>query len=110
MPAFDPIDIPSFVAEKYQTEINAIKKYLNNAFPDGEVDFAYSVGLHSIGFRVSDYQGNNIVFFNSMFLEDLDSPLAAWLDSSGIKEFVAMNKDATLMVSRTGELQLKSNW
>ena len=110
MPAFDPIDIPSFVTEKYQNEIKIIENYFTEAFPDGVVDFAYSVGLHSIGFRVSDSNGDNIVYFNSMFIEDLDLPLKTWLDSSGVKEFIAMNKESTLIVGRTGELQIKTNW
>ena len=110
MPVFDPIDIPAFVAEKYENEIKIIKNYLTGAFPDADVAFAYSVVLHSMGFRVSDDHRDNLVFFNSMFLEDLDSPLTTWLGSSGIKEFIKMNKDATLMISSSGELQLKTNW
>jgi len=43
MPSFDPIHIPTFVAEKYLNEIKTIKKYLADAFPDGDVDVAYSV-------------------------------------------------------------------
>ena len=106
MPTFDPIHIPTFVAEKYQNEMKAIKKYLTDAFPDGDIDVAYNVDLLSIGFRVTDDNGYNIVYVKTMFLEDLDPPLNSWLDSSGIKEFLAMNNQSTQIVKRTVELKL----
>ena len=109
MPAFDPIHIPTLVTEKYLNEIKTIKKYLTEAFPDGVVDVAYSIGLLSIGFRVTDDNGYNIVYLKTMFFEDLDSPLNSWLDSSGIKEFLAMNNQSTLIVKRNGELKLQIN-
>jgi hypothetical protein len=109
MPAFDPIDIPSFAAEKYQDEIKTIKNYFTEALPNSVVEVAYSIDLNSIGFRISDNNSYNVVFFKSIFLEYLDSPLTTWLASSGIKEFIAMNNEATLMVEKTGELQLRMN-
>jgi hypothetical protein len=109
MPSFDPIHIPTFVAEKYQNEMKTIKKYLTDAFPDSDIDVAYSVDLLSIGFRVTDENGYNIVYLKTMFIEDLDLPLNSWLDSSGIKEFLAMNNQSTLIVKRTGELKLQIN-
>ena len=107
MPAFDPIDLSSFVNEKYKKEIKAVKKYLSEAFPDSKIGFAYSVDNQAIAFKVVDDNGYNIVMIKSMFLEDLDAPLDTRIGSSGIKEFIAMNREATLVVSRAGELQLR---
>ena len=109
MPAFDPIHIPSFVGKKYLDKIQAINNYLTDAFPDGVVDIAYSVDRFSIGFRVSDSRGQNVVFFKSMFLEYLDAPMNTWLNNSGIKEFMAMNNESTLTVKRSGKLHLQAN-
>lgn len=105
MPAFEPIHIPTYVAEKYQNEIKTIKKYLTDAFPHCTVDIAYNIDLFSIGFRASDDRGNNVVYFRSQFLEDLNSPLTPWLDSSGIKEYFAMNNESVVIINNTGKLQ-----
>jgi hypothetical protein len=107
MPAYEPISIPDFVKEKYQHEIKTIKKYLAEAFPEHSITFGYSVELFSIGFTLAHYTGQNVIFFKSMFLENLDSPLDNWLKSSGIKEFVAMNTETTLVIDNDGKLLLR---
>jgi hypothetical protein len=105
MPPYDPIHIPTFVAKKYIDEIRTIKKYLAVAFPNSTVDIAYSIDLFAMGFRVSDINGNNVVYFNSIFLEYLNAPLKDWLSSSGIKEYFSMHADSTILIDKAGELK-----
>mgnify|MGYP000240561373 CR=1 FL=1 len=44
MPAYEPIHIPSDLAQRYHIAIKTIKKYLTEAFPDRTADIVHGQG------------------------------------------------------------------